>query len=158
MKTQQPTWKLVAQFGDVHPIDYGGLFVYEDETGVYPPEAELLEVPEDGERTYYVYRFILEPCTYIDGILSDNPYHKDKPAWFAGTETMRAERPQDTTYLKNIADSYDITVDAFATMFCSEDVRERAEAWRMVGEHHGFINLDSYPLQLTRAEVKARYK
>ena len=42
METKQPKWKLIAQLGDVNPIDYGGYFIYEDETGVYPPEGEKL--------------------------------------------------------------------------------------------------------------------
>lgn len=44
METKQPRWKLVAQLGDVHPIDYGGYFVYRDTTGVYEEEAEVLMV------------------------------------------------------------------------------------------------------------------
>lgn len=78
--TQQPTWKLIANLGDVHPIDYGGYFVYVDETGTYEAEAELLEVPEDEDRTYRVYRFILDRCTLTNGVLSDNKFHPDHPA------------------------------------------------------------------------------
>ena len=85
MKTAQPVWKLLANIGDVHPIEYGGYFVFVDETGVYPPEAELLISPDsdDAPEGWVAYRFILDPCTYVDGILSDNHFHPELPAWFA---------------------------------------------------------------------------
>lgn len=164
MKTQQPIWKFVANLGDVHPIDHGGYHVFVDETGVYPPEAEYLVSPDsdnqpESEGPWRIYRFILEPCTYINGILSDNKFHPDKPAWFAGPGSRRAERPQDTCYLKDLAESWCKEVEQLASMFTSTDPCENAEAWRMVGEYHGFENLDSYPLIIkSRSEVEARYK
>ena len=163
--SKQPVWKFIANLGDAHPIKYGGLFVYVDETGVYPPEAELLVEPSDEEwhdddrkefeadgkphestLRWKVYRFILEPCTYINGILSDNKFHPNHPAWFA-------------KYLHLIASSSGQPDDrAFISMFLSDDPCERAWAWRAVGEYHGWENLDSYPLTLTREEVNERYK
>lgn len=91
-----------------------------------------------------VYRFRLEPCTYINGILSENKYHPDKPAWFA-------------TYFSYLAKSVELDVDDLAGLFCHESPIERAHAWRVVGEYHGFDNLDAYPLTLNRAEVEKRY-
>ena len=192
MKTKQPKWKFIANLGDTHPITYGGYFIFIDETGVYPPEAELLQEPSDDEVNrddrakdkaerdlarefeaanpdadpaacdsyvvehlpkrwtstlkWMVYRFTLNPCTYIDGVLSDNKFHPEYPAWFARD-------------LHSIASSSGQPSDhAFIGMFLSDDPCERAWAWRAVGEYHGFENLDSYPLTLTRAEVEARYK
>jgi len=149
---------MIANLGDVNPYEYGGYFVFIDETGEYPPEAELLVPPDeyDGKK-YIVYRFVLEPCTYENGILSDNPFHKDHPAWFATPESERAERPQDTTYLRSICECMDIDEDKLIRLFCSDDPIERAEAWRCVGGYHGYHELDSYPLQLTRREVFGRY-
>jgi hypothetical protein len=152
----QPKWKLLANLGDVNPIEYGGYFVYVDETGAYPPEAEWLEADEDG--TWTVYRFILDRCTHVNGILSNNPYHPDHPVWFAKPESERAARPQDNTYLKDAADCCGTDPDELAKLFCSADPLERAEAYRVVGLYHGFANLDQYPLQFTsRKEVSARY-
>ena len=156
----QPKWKCIGNLGDRNPLDYGGYFVFVDKTGVYPPEAELLELDDENDErtTYTVHRFILEPCTYIDGILSDNRFHPDKPAWFAGTEDERKERPQDSTYLKNLADYAGLTVKELAGMFCDDAPLIRAEAWRIVGQYHGFENLDNYPLtKLSRTEVRKRY-
>jgi hypothetical protein len=152
----QPTWKLIAQLGDVNPTEYGGYFIYQDETGVYCEEGELLEIDESsGKGT--VYRFILEKCTLTDGILSDNKFHPLHPAWFAKPESERSNRPQDNTYLKNVGDFCGKSVDVLTNLFCSEDAKQRAVAYREVGIYHGFNNLDSYPLQLTENEVKTRY-
>ena len=150
----QPTWKCIANCGDVNPIEHGGFFVYIDTTGVYPPEAAKLEANE-GNTEWTLHRFVLEPCFYTDGILSDNQYHKDHPAWFAKPESERADRPQDTTYLSDLCD--DITEEELVRLFCSDDPLERAQAWRIVGDYHGYENLDSYPLKLNRKEVWGRY-
>lgn len=160
--TNQPDWKCVANLGDRNPIDNGGYFVYVDQTGVYPPEAEWLEEPEDYLDNVFamwtVYRFTLEPCTFVNGILSDNPFHPGHPAWFAKPESERTKRPQDTTYLKNICDCNSISMGDLVRLFCSEDPIERAIAWRAVGIYHGFDELDYYPLKLTEMEVRKRYE
>jgi hypothetical protein len=159
MSTRQPEWKLLANLGDVHPIDYGGYFVYEDATGVYPAEAELLESPDSDEGVWTVYRFTLERCTLVNGVLSDNKFHPEHAAWFAQPECGRANRPQDTTYLSNIANLYGMKLEEMQRLFISDSPVERAHAYRAVGEFHGFENLDSYPMTFkNRAEVEARYK
>lgn len=157
----QPVWKLIAQLGDAQPLEYGGYFIYQDTTGVYPEEAEWVEIdePDNENSPVTIYRFGLEKCTYIDGILSDNKYHPDHAAWWAKTEQERLKRPQDTTYLKNLSDQYDdMDVDEFAAMFCSDDATKRAWAYREVGLYHGFDNLDSYPLHMSKAEAEKRYE
>lgn len=156
--TKQPKWELIANLGDVNPLEYGGYFVYRDTTGVYPPEAELLVEPCEGESKYTIYRFILEPCTFVDGVLSDNKFHPDYPAWFATPEAQKAERPQDTTYLSRICETHGIDRDELIKSFCSEDPIDRAHAWRMVGEYHGFENLDQSPASMSKAEVRKRYR
>ena len=165
LTNNQPSWKLIANLGDVNPLDHGGYFVYQDTTGVYAPEAELLQVPDDDRnddreevREYVIYRFALEPCTYIDGVLSDNKYHPELSAWFAKPERERANRPQDTTYLSDVARSVGTGRRELIRMFLSTDILERAEAWRMIGEYHGFDNLDSYPVYLNRREAELRYQ
>lgn len=145
MKTNQPIWKQVAQLGDAHPLDNGGLFVYEDTTGVYPPEAEKLECPEDDENgKFTVHRFILEPCTFHNGILSDNKFHPDHPAWFADS-------------LGSIGNTFGQPVAELIDSLVNGNTVSKALAWQSIGEFHGMDNLDSYPLTLTRAEVEARY-
>lgn len=148
--TRQPQWKCIARLGDADPVSYGGYFVYIDETGVYPPKAEKLFEPSDDQdlddpkARWTVYRFILEPCTFEDGVLSDNPYHRGFPVWFADK-------------LAGIAAFVGQTELQLITSFCSVDPVDRAFAWQAVGDYHGYENLDSYPLQLTQAEAEARY-
>lgn len=134
--TPQPDWELIAQLGDVNPLDYGGYFVYRDRNGNYPEVAEYLDVDGDyvEEATYTVYRFILERCMYLNGVLSDNPYHTDHAVWFADGITR-----------ENAAD------------FCSPDPVVRAHAYREIAEVWGWHGFDHYPLELTRQEAEERY-
>jgi hypothetical protein len=153
----QPVWKEIANLGDVDPIDHDGYFVFVDETGVYPAEAERLESPpDDGDMwddetgdysnsaRWIVHRFSLDRCTFTDGVLSDNRFHPDHPAWFADD-------------LESAASCMDFGEPDLRTAFCSDDPIRRANAYRAVGDYHGFDNLDSYPLTLSRDEVKSRY-
>lgn len=167
MTTKQPIWKMVANLGDVNPLQYGGYFVYTDTTGVYEAEGEyvIVENKEDikdnpTDTPYTVWRYSLEKCTLIDGILSDNKYHPRHPAWFATPESHRKDRdrPQNANYLSNVSNCMDIDLKELQGLFCSSNIVERAIAYRLVGEYHGFDNLDSYPLRLTREESEDRYK
>lgn len=156
--SEQPKWKFIANLGDKHPLDYGGYFVYKDTTGVYEPEAVLLQEPESEGGKYTAYRFILETCTYINGVLSDNKYHPNKAAWFAKPQGERKGRPQDSTYLSSVADYVEMSTHELINLFISADPLKRALAWLAVGEYHGFDNLDQYPEKYLRAEVKKRYR
>lgn len=161
MPTNQPNWECIGQLGDKNPIDHGGYFILRDRTGVYPEEGEKLFPPEDPDERgakWEVRRFILDRCTYQNGILSDNQFHPNHAAWFAKPESERAERPQDTTYLKGVADYISSTVEEMIEWFCSENALDRARAYEAVGDYHGWANLDDYPLELTKTEVKRRYR
>lgn len=157
--TNQPKWKFIANLGDADPIEYGGYFVKVDITGVYHPEVEVLIEPGEGaeEQVWKVYRFILEACTFENGILSDNQFRPECYVWFAKPESEKVKRPQDTTYLSGICEFMGVKADELIKQFCSDDPLERALAWRNVGEYHGWDNLDSYPLRLSRKEVFGRY-
>lgn len=142
----QPNWKLIANLGDVNPIEYGGYFVYEDTTGVYAPEGELLQYNDDRNE-WTIYRFPLDKCTLTNSVLSDNKFHPEYPAWFARK-------------LDNVGDYImSATGDQMRQWLCGDNLCERAMAYEAIGSYHGFENLDSYPLTFTeRAEVEARYK
>lgn len=141
---KQPVWKIVGQLGDVNPTEHGGLWVFIDETGAYAPEAELLQI-DDETRRGIVYRFILEDCTFANGILSDNRFHPSHPAWFADS-------------LEKIASYVGESTEALRGLLLSNDPLHRARAWEAIGSYHGFENLDSYPLEMSRTELKARYR
>lgn len=154
----QPEWKCIAQLGDASPVEYGGYWVFVDETGVYSPEAEHLYSPEEEDDEYVAHRFSLDQCTFKNGVLSDNPFHPEHCAWWATTPEKMKERPQDGKGLTDIASYCGIDEEELVRMFCSEDPTERAHAYRVVGEYHGFENLDGYPLRMTQVEAEARYE
>lgn len=144
--SSQPVWNKVGTVGDVNPIDYGGGIVLVDGTGVYPPEVEYYE-PIDPDREaspVKVYRFVLYPCTYVNGVLSDNKYHPDHAVWFADDVHTLASQFED------MAD------DDLIGMFCSDDPMERAFAWLEVGMYNGLDNLDDYPLTMSYSEAENR--
>jgi hypothetical protein len=141
----QPDWKCIVNLGDVNPIDYGGKFVLVDKTGKYAPEMEVLDPVETcGEEVWRVWRFIMDRCTYIDGVLSDNPYHPGHAVWYADD-------------IDDIAQMYDKDREQLIGELCSDDPRERAEGYYCLFGYYPAENFDSYPLDLDREEVEERY-
>lgn len=147
----QPEWECIAQLGDASPLEYGGYWIFRDKTGVYCEEAERLDVGTEEGDGGTAYRFILEKCTWVNGVLSDNQFHPGHPAWFAQPET---EVRRTTSLLKNLAE---FAGRSLIDEFCSDDPLERARAYESVGEYHGFGNLDHEPLELTEQEIQSRY-
>jgi hypothetical protein len=138
------TQKLIAQLGDVSPIEYGGYFIYEDENGA--AEAEFLIAPSEPEDKgkWFAYRFALDRCTLINGVLSDNRFHSDKPEWFASR-------------LEDVARFVGMELSEMQRLLISDSPVERAHGYEAIGSYHGFENLDSYPLTLTEDEARKRY-
>lgn len=151
----QPIWRCIAQLGDASPTEHGGHWVFIDETSVYPPEAEVLFVYDHGPSR--VYRYPLDRCTFIDGVLSHNKYHPDYCAWWATTSEKMKARPQDGKGLTDLASYMGVAEEELVEMFCSDDPVQRAMAYEAAGQYHGFNNFDDYPLELTQSEVEARY-
>jgi hypothetical protein len=146
----QPDWELIAELGDADPITYGGYFVYRDRTGVYREEAELLEVDATDEyeepTAWTVHRFGIDRCTDIGGVLSDNEYHPDYPAWFADD-------------IDAVASCMGYEPAGLRADLCSADPIARARGYQAIGEYNGFDNLDHDPITFTdRAELEARYQ
>jgi len=147
--TRQPNWELIANLGDVHPLDYGGYFVYRDTTGAYTEEAEKLFVYEDS---WQVYRFSLDRLKIEDSYLV--PFAYDS-SWPYPASTYDEWFHKD---LDRVASFVGQSVQALRTDFCSENALDRARAYEAIGDYHGYENLDSYPLTFTsRKEVEARY-
>lgn len=180
--SKQPEWECIANLGDADPITYGGVLVYIDKTGVYPPEVEViqeeenedydadydqdydehLEYDEDKseELHWTIYRTPLERCTYdpVTECLSNNKYHPDHSAWFSQTIKERAERPQDSG-LESVCSSQGIARDELISLLCSEDPIELAHGYRCIADTWGWNNFDDYPLTIkSRQEMKERYK
>ena len=148
--TNQPKWKFIANLGDATPLIYGGYFIYQDLTGIYDAEAELLEIIDDESKTI-VYRFILDRYKNYNGHLIPFEYNIDWPypaekyiEWFDDK-------------LNDIADQMGITITRLIDLFCSDNILERAEAFRELGYYCGFENLDNYPNKYTQAELNRKY-
>jgi hypothetical protein len=144
----QPKWELIANLGDVNPLEHGGYFIFRDKTGVYPEEAELLLV-EDGD--YTIYRFSLERLKMVKGFLVPLKYNKSWPYPVERYDEWFHEQ------LGDVAASIGTTKQELEKAFTSANPLERAHAYRAIGDYHGFENLDSYPLtHMPRAEVEKR--
>jgi hypothetical protein len=150
--TKQPTWELLAEIGDINPVEYGGMFLFKDTTNVYDPEIEnivvdVVKVVNDEEQYQYsVYRTPITKCSYENGVLSDNKYHPDHEVWFAKDLSMVADYA-DTTAAKLISD------------LCSDTLTARAMAYALIGDYYGWHELDHYPLtSADRDEIEARVK
>lgn len=147
--TNQPSWKFVTNLGDVNPLDYGGLFIYRDETGVYPPEMERVERVEGDELE--IHRAPLDRFKLVEGHLV--PFGWDE-TW---PHAASAYKPWFEDDLQKIADFIDMKREHIVEALCSDDPIRLAAAYRAIGDYHGWENLDSYPLTLTEEEARERY-
>jgi len=158
----QPKWEYLANLGDVDFIEHGGVLVYQDTTGVYQPEMEIVIPPEEWEkkREWTVHRVMLEKCYLTDGILSDNKFHLNHPVWWWHKDAEHKQRHGYDQYHNfcSIAEGINITPEAFEQMFCSDDVVERARGYRELGEYHGWANFDDYPITFSGRDIRRRYQ
>ena len=147
--TKQPEWKFVANLGDVNPLDYGGYFVFEDRTGVYPPEAEKFD-PD----TMDAHRIVLDPLTLVNGKLINARIAKEEKLPYpleSYTEWFEDSIPSIASYIG-------MEEAELISLFCSNDPRKLARAYEAVYMYHGWENGDSYPLTLTEEEAEKRYQ
>jgi hypothetical protein len=150
----QPDWEFIANLGDANPLTYGGYFVYRDRTGKYGEEAELLVVDEGrgGRYVYSVYRFGVDQLKLVDGYLVSPAYTPDWPYPIEKHDAWFHEK------LGDVAEHIGVTKEELEKAFISTNPLARAEAYRAVGDYHGWENLDAYPLtNLSRAVVEKRY-
>jgi hypothetical protein len=171
---EQPIWEFSGSIGDINYIDEGGSIIYEDKTGVYTPEIETIIVPlslkdeidetiAEGDNVrikgdWQIYRYSLDKCTYINGVLSNNKFHPELSAWFAANEELKNTRPQNN-YLSNICSFGGITIEKMIADLCGDDLIDRAEAYNLIGLYHGYDNFDGDPLIIHyRDEMIKRYK
>src|SRR5258708_1030703 len=132
METRQPKWELIANLGDVNPLDYGGYFIYRDTIGAYPEEAEKLGVSDEFEE-WAGYRLTLDRLKQVqDG---DNVYlvpFKFDETW---PHPVSAYDEWFHDKLSSVAESAGQTVQELRDAFCSDDPRIRAFAYEAIGDH-----------------------
>lgn len=120
MATNQPRWKLLDNLGDVSPVEYGGFFVYVDQSGVYAPEVELLESPDtdDSPEGWTTYRAVVE---------------KDSTAewWYDRLSAVAASIGMELSELQRMA--------------TGDDVLAKAMVYQYLFSHFGAHEFDSYP-------------
>lgn len=154
----QPKWKFVKNFGDVNAIDHGGLFLYIDETGVYPPELERLErISDDDDSSFEIHRVMLNRCKVVEsdeGVLYLVPFDYDAATYPHPLPQYQEWFAED---LGSVAKTMDVKVQDLRDELCSDNPDRLASAYRCIYDHHGWANGDDYPLTLNLDEVKNRY-
>lgn len=134
-------YKILANLGDVNPLDYGGAFVRSDDT-----LDVLVEPNEDDKKPRWtVYTVALDRCSYVDGVLNDNSYHPSQPAWFA----------DDIDAIASCVGREPITL---INLLCSDNPVCRAHGYIDVASYHGWFEFDQYPIELTRREAYRRFR
>lgn len=116
--------------------DVGNIYV---DDGQY--EAEIFqEYDDDGRTMFQVYRYPLDKCVLRKGKILSSGGHEE---WFSDD-------------LKSIAQTSGTSVTKLAKALCGRNPVARFWAYYDIGSHHGFDNLDSYPLTLTEKELEKR--
>lgn len=110
-----------SQFVLVHPETGEGMGVIVNGYGHMDDAPEL----EMG-------RFCLEPHTFENGVLSDNPFHKDYAAWYADQ-------------LADVSRYCGVPVSEFREALCSADPVKQFYAYSELVGYFGLENFDSYP-------------
>ena len=83
---------------------------------------------------------------------------EERPRWYVYGTDLDKEPIPDWVDVREVAESSDMSPSVLRKDWNSRDVRRRAWARQTVANYHGWENLDSYPLSLTRREVQARYR
>lgn len=118
--------EVVGTIGDVNPLDYGGGIVYRDKVGALSLEWYEPEDEDNEDSPITCYRVDLDH----------------------GAESWMA--------LGAVAKTCDESELELRAAFDSPDPVRLAHAFWSVAMYHGWHNLDSDPLTLTRAEAEAR--
>jgi hypothetical protein len=147
----------IATYGDVDFLKYGGQLLLPNRDEIGNPYLEVIEPPtENLDTTWVIYRFDVDR---LKKVIVKRTYHLVpfgyEPATWPHPVRMYNEWFVDS--LPNVAESMDCPEEELITDLCSEKPEERARAYIMLGEYHGWENFDSYPLHLSEHEAHERY-
>lgn len=137
MATKQPQYRIVYEFYS----DTNDMTILEkDITGVYRPRLSYLEEMADG--TFQLSRIDVEAHTFINGILSDNKYHPELPAWYAETALK-------------VFSEFEAGIETMVKLLCNDaDIRAQAQAFSWIVEYYGTYEFDQYPVPMDAKEAK----
>lgn len=140
--SKQPEWRFFANIGDADPLIHGGIFIFTDATGVYLPEIEVFEPPEEAR--------------------------SDEPGWYWGDECTKffdkklapkgtiwrfcVEKTHDDEWYWREADAE--TREALL----SEDLIAQCQALMDIAHCYGLVNFDQYPTEIDYWEALERYR
>ena len=138
--------QFIGHLGDVNPVVHDGAVVLVDPELPDQPEMEVIvNYSEDGAGTpVRVFRFEICRCTFTNGVLSDNKFHPDKPAWFA-------------KHIESVEHCNSYEAGHLVEALCSEDLMVRAQAYYDLLYFFGEDEFDSDPLILSEREAEHRY-
>jgi hypothetical protein len=132
MTARKAQRKILGQTGDVNLFEYDAGIVYKNVDGVQWEWWQWMnEDDESGAAKALVYR-----C--------DVPYNVFKEHGWAST--------------KDIASFVGSTASELREMGTSSNTMERVWALEAISSYYGSVELDNYPLELTRAELKKRWR
>jgi hypothetical protein len=139
----QPAWIVAANLGDVNPLDYGGSFILIDGNGVYCPKLWIFEPIDDSDDTQVTFnRILLEVCHIMaSGEIGDNNYHPTSVAWFGDLRQL------------SLAISYG-DYKNLALHLSSDNILERASAYRLLIDYHGAANFGGEGKTLAYKQAK----
>ena len=122
----------LANFGDVHPIDHGGILLFRDTENEWYV-ADVIEPNETGD-TWTIWTVILDPIADFSA------------AWFgADADLVAVSRCCDHDSLR-------------ADLTGANGIYALCRAYLSLVLYHGHDNFDSYPLRLDYAKLMARYR
>lgn len=131
-RTRRTPRRYLANLGDASPLDYGAAIVYQDGKDVrmmywdspHCAKCGYFNCGDPGIDRYWVHFWDVAPDVSRD------------LNWVDWSEIARSDEGYFT-----VAD------------LTSPDVRIRAGVYLAVGNHYGFDNLDSYPVELSRSDL-----
>lgn len=139
--------QFIGHLGDVNPVEHNGAVVLVDPELPDRPEMEVMvnysDFADDSDHVK-IFRFEIRRCTFVDGVLSDNEFHPEHPAWFA-------------SHLDSIEHCNGYEAGHLVEALCSEDLMVRAQAYYDLLYFHGEEEFDQEPLILSTREAEHRY-
>ena len=151
MNTDEDVENVLATFGDVNFIEYGGQLLKLADGDLY---LEVIEPPSERQH-WEVYRVPVERFQVVE---HDQRVYLVGEAWrpdWPGALSTRDEWFHKD--MRDIAKFAGVELQELRGWFCSEDPAVRARGYLAVGAFHGWFEFDQYPQRLTEAEVYELY-